>query len=110
MIRYNKHYETKRSKYLLKRKEFQDEEYKILDIIEGEGNKTNFAGAMVFKNELGIEFNSNIKGNREFLKELWDNREQYIGRLATVKFFNKTPTNHVPRFPYVIRIRPEFDV
>jgi hypothetical protein len=68
------------------------------------------SGAMVFKNELGIEFNSNIKGNREFLKELWDNKEQYIGKLATVKFFNKTPTNHVPRFPYVIRIRPEFDV
>ena len=110
MIRYNKQYETKRSKYLLKRKEFQDEEYKILDIIEGEGNKTNLAGAMVFKNELGIEFNSNIKGNREFLKELWDNREQYIGRLATVKFFNKTPTNQVPRFPYVTRIRCSFDI
>lgn len=110
MIRYNKKYETKRSKYLLKRKEFQDEEYKILDIIEGEGNKQGVAGAMVFKNELGIEFNSNIKGSREFVKEIWDNREQYIGRLATVKFFNLTPENKIPRFPYVIKIREQFDL
>jgi DNA ligase-1 len=110
MIRYNKQYETKRSKYLLKRKEFQDEEYKILDIIEGDGNKSSMAGAMVFKNELGISFNSNIKGNREFLKELWSNKQQFIGRLATVKFFNKTPGNQLPRFPYVIKIRESFDV
>lgn len=109
MIRYNKPYETKRSKYLLKRKEFQDQEYKILDIVEGEGNKSNLAGAMVFKNEQGVDFNSNIKGDREYLKEIWDNKDSYIGKLATIKFFNLTP-NNVPRFPYVIRIRPSFDL
>lgn len=110
MIRYNKPYENKRSKFLLKRKEFQDQEYKILEIIEGEGNKSLLAGAMVFKNELGVQFNSNIKGTREFLKEIWDNKESYIGKLATVKFFNFTPQNKVPRFPYVIKIRESFDL
>jgi DNA ligase-1 len=105
MIRTDCKYEQKRSKGLLKRKEFQDNEYTILDIIQGEGNKTGIAGAMTFKNERGIQFNSNIKGNREYLKDLWINRHVYIGKQATVKYFNLTPDNEIPRFPYVVGIR-----
>lgn len=105
MIRLNTKYENKRSKNLLKRKDFQDKEYTILDIIEGEGNKAGMAGAMVFENELGIRFNSNIKGSRDFLKEIWKDKNQLIGEQATVKYFNLTPENKVPRFPYVIAIR-----
>lgn len=105
MIRLDTKYENKRSKNLLKRKDFQDKEYTILDIIEGEGNKSGMAGAMVFENELGIRFNSNIKGSRDFLKEVWKDKSQLIGEQATVKFFNLTPDNKVPRFPYVIAIR-----
>jgi DNA ligase 1 len=105
MVRLDTKYENKRSKNLLKRKEFQDSEYTILDVIEGEGNKTGMAGAMLFKNELGIEFNSNIKGDRDYLKEIWANKNDYIGKEATVKYFNLTPDNKLPRFPYVIAIR-----
>jgi len=110
MVRFNKKYETKRSKYLLKRKEFQDKEYVVLDIIEGEGNKQGVAGAMVFESERGIKFNSNIKGNREFLRDIWENKQEYIGKLATVKFFNLTPDNNLPRFPYVTSFRESFDM
>jgi len=105
MVRLNTKYENKRSKNLLKRKDFQDREYIILDVIQGEGNKSGMAGAMVFENEKGIKFNSNIKGNREYLKELWNNKENLVGKQATVKFFNLTPDNSIPRFPYVISIR-----
>jgi len=105
MIRLNTKYENKRSKNLLKRKDFQDKEYTILDIIEGEGNKAGMAGAMVFKSESSIMFNSNIKGSREYLKELLNNKKTLIGKQATVKYFNLTPENQVPRFPYVIAIR-----
>ena len=105
MVRLNSTYENKRSKNLLKRKEFQDSEYTILDVIEGEGNKSSMAGAMLFKNELGIEFTSNIKGDRAFIKEIWDNKNDYIGKEATIKYFNLTPDNKLPRFPYVIKIR-----
>jgi DNA ligase-1 len=105
MVRLNTKYENKRSKNLLKRKDFQDKEYTILNIIEGEGNKAGMAGAMVFENDLGIRFNSNIKGSREYLKELLKNKRELIGQEATVKFFNLTPDNNVPRFPYVISIR-----
>lgn len=105
MIRLDTPYECKRSSTLLKRKEFQDQEYKILDILEGVGNRSGYAGAMVFENELGIQFNSNIKGDRKWLQELLDNKSQYIGQLATVVFFNKTPDKSVPRFPFVHSIR-----
>ena len=66
MVRLDKPYENKRSKSLLKRKEFQDKEYIILDILEGEGNRSGGAGAMVFQNEEGVRFISNIKGSREY--------------------------------------------
>lgn len=107
MVRLDAAYENKRSKYLLKRKEFQDSEFKILDIVEGVGNRTGMAGHMVFKNHKGIEFHSNIKGNREYLKELLVNKNKYIGKLATVKYFNLTPGDEIPRFPYVINIDRE---
>lgn len=105
MVRENTPYEFKRSSGLLKRKEFQDSEYTILDIVEGLGNKSSMAGAMVFENELGHTFNSNIKGDRAYLKELWDNKHEYIGKEATVRYFNLTPDKRLPRFPYVYSIR-----
>lgn len=104
MVRLDKPYENKRSKSLLKRKEFQDKEYEILDIIEGEGNRAGGAGAMVFKNEQQKTFNSNIKGSREYCKKLLAEKDQLIGKFATVKFFNLTPDN-IPRFPFVTSIR-----
>lgn len=104
MVRENTVYEFKRSSGLLKRKEFQDSEYTILDIVEGLGNKSGMAGAMIFENELGHSFNSNIKGDREFLKELLDNKHYYIGKEATVRYFNLTPDKQIPRFPYVYAV------
>jgi DNA ligase-1 len=105
MIRTDSKYENKRSKFLLKRKEFKDQEYVIKDIVEGQGNKTGVAGAMWFVNPMGIEFSANIKGDREYLREIWSNKSSYVGKIATVKYFNLTPETLLPRFPYVIAIR-----
>ena len=107
MVRTDGVYENKRSKHLLKRKEFQDSEFKILDIVEGIGNKSGMAGYMVFKNHKDIEFHSNIKGTREYLKELLKNKNKLIGKSATVKYFNLTPDDEIPRFPYTIAIDRE---
>jgi hypothetical protein len=37
---------------------------------------------------------------------MWSERDQLIGKSATVKYFNLTPDG-VPRFPYVIKIDRE---
>jgi DNA ligase-1 len=107
MVRLDDKYENKRSKHLLKRKEFQDGEYKIIDIVEGEGNRSGMAGYMVFRNHKDILFHSNIKGDREYLKELLKNKNKYIGKMATIKYFNLTPGEEIPRFPFVINIDRE---
>ena len=104
MIRVDAPYEQKRSKNLLKRKEFQDAEYQIKEIGEGEGNRSGMAGFAILENKNGSTFRSNIKGTHEFLAELWRDRDTVVGQKATVQFFNLTPDG-VPRFPYIIGIR-----
>jgi len=106
MIRLDKEYESKRSKSLLKHKSFIDEEYTILDVVEGEGNKTGMVGSFIFKSKTGHIFNSSPKFNWEECKVMWNNKNELIGKSATVKYFNLTPDG-VPRFPYVIKIDRE---
>ena len=103
MVRLNRPYENKRSKNLLKRKDFMDAEFKILEVVEGEGNRKGTAGYMVFKNKHGKTFKSNIKGDFDYLAQLLKDKNKLIGKKATIKFFNYTPDD-VPRFPYVIAI------
>lgn len=106
MVRMDAKYENKRTKALLKYKEFKDDEYEILDVIEGIGNKSGGAGALVCKNKDNSTFHSNIKGNREFCKAMLANKNDYIGKIATIQFFNLT-VDGVPRFPYFLRVRDE---
>lgn len=108
IVRLDALYEEKRSKNLLKRKEFDNDEYEILDIEEGVGNRSGKAGFMWFKNPkspTNEPFKANIKGSWEFLKECLDNKDKLIGKMATIKFFGLTPIENKPRFGYVIAIR-----
>ena len=103
MLRLNGKYENKRSRNLMKHKTFIDEEYTIIDICEGEGNRTGTAGYMVFQTPDGKPFKSNVKGTWEETAEMLRNKSELIGKEATVKYFNLTPDG-IPRFPYVISI------
>jgi DNA ligase-1 len=105
MVRTNDFYRHKRTDALLKRKEFQDDEFEILDIVEGVGNRTGVAGFMCFQTKQKTPFKASIKGSFEYCEHLLKNKKKYIGSEATVKYFNLTPDNKVPRFPVVIAIR-----
>jgi ATP-dependent DNA ligase len=105
MIRKDEKYENKRSTSLLKRKEFIDAEYRVIDVELGNGNRSGTARNIVcYCDKTNQTFNSNIKGSFEYLKEIYDNREEYIGKMATIKYFQLTPDG-VPRFPYAIAFR-----
>ena len=106
MVRKNSSkYDNKRSTSLLKRKEFIDSEYKIVDIDVGNGNRSGTAKHLVcYCPTTKTTFNSNIKGSFDYLKEIYDNRKDYIGQLATIKYFQLTPDG-IPRFPYAIAFR-----
>jgi len=101
-------YEKKRSKQLLKKKDFIDEEFKILEAIEGEGNRVGTIGKFVLdlNDGTGRTFESNVKGDFTYLKKVWKDRKKYIGKSATVKYFNRTPANK-PRFPYIVKLSRE---
>ena len=105
MIRLNTGYESKRSRSLLKYKEFSDAEYLVIGIDEGSGNRSGTAKHLVCKDEeTGKIFNSNIKGNFEWYKELLNNKCKYIGKLVTIQYSNLTPDG-IPRFPFATTFR-----
>lgn len=107
-------YENKRSKQLLKYKDFVDEEFKILGFEEGDGGRAGTIGFFTLQHDKNPNqtFKSNVKGNFDYLKQIWKDRESYIGATATVKYFNRTPkqddgTGDVPRFPYIVKLKRE---
>jgi DNA ligase-1 len=104
MVRLPGKYENKRSKTLLKWKEFQDEEFPIVDIQEGDGNRSGMAARVVVALPDGRHFSSGIIGNVEFCKRLLAERDQHIGKMATIVFQHYTPDG-VPRFPKFKTIR-----
>lgn len=104
MVRMNKPYEQKRSKYLLKRKEFDDTEFELIDIFEGDGNRSGMAGYATIKLTDGRTCKSNIKGSQEWLKTLLQDAKDLKGKQVTVRHFKLTPDG-IPRFPYIVAIR-----
>ena len=101
----NSSYQNCRTKDLLKRKEFQDDEFEIIDIEEGLGNRSGMMGRVKFKMKDGKTFDANARGTHEYFKELLHNKQKYIGKFATVRYQNLTPGESVPRFPVMIDIR-----
>jgi DNA ligase-1 len=99
MIRLDTRYEQKRSKSLLKRKEFVDEEFVVLDILEGQGNWAGYAKSVQCKTKNGVVFNAGIKGNQEFAKELLTRKP--VPKYATVRYQNVTPDGSL-RFPIAV--------
>jgi DNA ligase-1 len=97
-------YENKRSKFLLKRKEFVDDEFKILEITEGKGNRSGMFGRARLVTSSGIEFEANARGNEQFYIDLLKNKKNYIGEMATVRYQNMTPDGK-PRFGVIVAIR-----
>lgn len=98
IIRLNKNYEQKRTKSLLKRKDFHDEEFEIIRIEEGQGNWAGYAKRIVFRNNDGREVGAGLKGSQEYARQILVEAQEYIGKQVTIQFFNRTPDG-VPRFP-----------
>lgn len=99
-------YENKRSRGLMKYKNFIDDEFEIVGITEGQGNRAGMLGFFSLKTKEGDLFDSNARGDRGYYRDILKNKNSIIGRLATVRFQNYTPGNcPVPRFPVVTSVR-----
>ncbi len=101
MIRVNSDYEHRRSKSLLKRKEFLDDEFPIVRLEEGLGNWSGAVKRAVLRLPDGREFEAGVRGTMDYLKGMLDRENAGIGpKVATVRFQNYTPDG-IPRFGVV---------
>ena len=98
MIRVDGSYENKRSKLLIKRKEFLDAEFKVIRIEEGVGNWAGYIKRFVLELPDGREFASNVRGTQKILKDLLESN--VTPDWATCRYFTPTPDG-IPRFPVV---------
>ena len=98
IIRTDAPYEHKRSKNLLKYKEFQDDEFEIVDVNIGK-NQT-IAESLTIKLKNDKLCNATLALPDEVCKQILENKENYIGKTATVCYFGIT-NDGLLRFPVV---------
>lgn len=99
IIRLNGFYEQKRSKQLLKYKEFDDAEFKIIRIDEGEGNWSGIPKVAVCELDNGKTFGATLKGSQEYCLGL----DLEAQKVATVRYFGFS-NDGVPRFPVAVAL------
>lgn len=94
-----------RSYHLLKVKTFQDAEYKIVGVNDGDGK---FEGAAIFLCATDHEehqlFRVTPQGTMEERREMFTNGLDYIGQQLKVRFFETTEAG-IPRFPIGVGVR-----
>jgi len=123
---------TEREGYLLKLKRFQQDEAKILELIEqlentntaekdafGRTDRSSCKAGMVPKNTLGAIKVQDIKSGVIFnigsgfddatREEFWKHKEKYLGKIITYKH-QPTGSKDAPRFPVFKGIRDERDM
>ena len=103
MIRLPGPYKNGRSNTLLKRKEFDDEEFTVVEVVEGVGNRSGKAGYITYRLPDGRTFGSGIRGTHEYCTDLLKNADKYVDGTGTVRFFGYTPDG-VPRFPVTVTV------
>lgn len=100
MVRLDLPYEPgKRSKSLLKLKDFQDGEFPLVRVEEGVGNWAGYAKTAVIRLPDGREQSSGMRGSQAFLRQLLQDWRRYSQ--VTVRYQNLTPDGFL-RFPVIV--------
>jgi DNA ligase-1 len=99
---------SKRSKSLLKRKDMQDAEFLVVDVVKGKPNIKDHGifevPIFVCMTDNGDRFNCTAPGSMEEKHAFWLQKDALIGRQLTVQFFNLTEDG-VPFLPVALRFR-----
>lgn len=97
-------YTNNRSKDLLKYKDFDDAEFKVVGFERETDTKGDGATPVVWVCETkdGKTFNVPSKGTREERTKLYKDGKKYIEKMLTVQFFGYTKDG-IPRFPKTFR-------
>jgi hypothetical protein len=93
----------KRSYSLLKLKDFVDAEYRITNVIDGDGSDKGLA-IFVLETDNGNTFNCRPEGTQENRAELYKSRTKLIGKYLTVRY-QELSKDGVPIFPVGVSVR-----
>jgi len=98
---------NKRDKQLLKLKDFIDAEFTIINVVPSDKRPEH--GTVVCEMPDGRVFNCGMKVSHERREYMLINKEEFIGQLAKLEFFEYTDGG-IPRFPIFIGERWEADI
>ena len=95
------------SNQLQKYKDFVDAEFKIVDVVEGDGR---FKGAAVFvcETDKGVQFNCTPEGTMDHRRELFTTRNKHIDKYLTIRY-QELSKDGVPLFPVGVDVRDKKD-
>ena len=93
IIRLDGPYEQKRSKNLLKVKDFHDSEATIVDWVEGKGKREGTIGKFIAQDEDGNQFGMPVMDNFKKLRKDFKLMQNWVGLVATFTYFERTKRN-----------------
>ena len=101
IVRIDAPYENKRTKILIKRKEFSTDEFVVVKMLEGQGNWRGCIKHFVLwlDKEKTKQFQAGVRGNMDTLQKLY--LDGVTPDWVTLRYFTPTPDG-IPRFPVVI--------
>lgn len=100
MIRIHSFYEqNKRSKSLIKRKEFLTDEFTVVGVEEGKGNWSGHIKRFILALPGGTQFGAGVRGTQDTMRTMFEAKQTPLW--ATLRYFTPTPDG-IPRFPVVI--------
>lgn len=101
MVRLEAEYENRRSRSLLKRKEFIDEEFKLRGVKDGKGSLSGVACSVEIDLGDGRTSEASVAGTHEFRKWVYEHRDELADTAVTVRYHYRTPDG-IPYVPVVI--------
>ena len=90
ILRTDSKYECKRSRNLIKLKDFQDTEATIIDWVEGKGKRIGTIGKFMARDSEGIEFGMPVMDNFKKLQDNFEDMKTWVGKTATFTYFERT--------------------
>ena len=104
------YYDDNRSDYLLKVKSWNESDFKVVELREGRGKYKNNLGSLIVEGTIDNKFircnvGTGLKDDIRY--EIWEDKENTIGRTVEVKYFEvtKSGNEYSLRFPVFYRFK-----
>ena len=94
----------KRSNDMLKLKKYEDGEFKIIDVLLSDKQQPEYCVLLCVNDISSGTFKVAMEMNNERRAEIYNNKQDYIGKMATIKYYERTK-NKLPFHAKCVEIR-----